>query len=69
MYSIEIINLFFAGQVPWPVENFKIGINTDTINATNFKFCVMVLLIDCYLLIALSVILNIFQGHNNVEQF
>ena len=50
------------------VESFNIGIYSDTINVKNVKLCMMVLLVELYLFIPLSVTLTIFQGHSNVEQ-
>ena len=64
LYSREIINMFVVGQVSGLVENIKIGIFSDTINVMNVKLCMMVLLIELYLLN-----LTIFRGHSNVEQF
>ena len=45
VYSLEIINSFFVGQVSGLVENFNIGINSDTINVIKVKLCMIVLLI------------------------
>ena len=50
-------------------KNFKIGIWSDTINVINVKLCMMVLLIEFYLFIPLSMTLTILEGHSNVEQF
>ena len=69
MYSKEMINMFFIGQVFGLVENFNIGTYSDTINVINVKLCMMVLLIELYLFISLSVALTIFKGHSNVAQF
>ena len=51
------------------VKNFNIGIYSDAIDAINVTFCMMVLLIELYLSIPLSVTWTIFQGHSSVEQF
>ena len=71
MYSREIIFLifFFVGQVSGYVENFNIGTCSDTINVLNVTLYVVVLLIELYLFIPLSVTLTIFQGHSSVEWF
>ena len=69
MYSREMINMFFVGQMSEIVENFNIRIYSDTINVVNVELCMMVLLIELYLFIPLSVALAIFQGHSNVEHF
>ena len=66
VYSTEMI---LIGQVSGLVRNFNIGIYLDTINVINVKLCVMAVLFQFYLFIPLSVILTIFQGHSNVEQF
>ena len=44
MYSREEINMFLVGQVSGLVENFNIGIFSDTINVINVQLCIMVLL-------------------------
>ena len=51
------------------VEKFNIGIYSDTTKVINVKLCMMVLLIELYLFIHLSLILTIFQGHSSIEQF
>ena len=62
-YSRESISMSFVGQVSGLVESLNTGIYSDTINV---KFCMIVLLIELYLFIPLSVALTIFQGHSNV---
>ena len=61
--------MFLVGQVSELAENFNIGIYSDTINVINVKLSMMVLLIELYLIIPLSVTLSIFQGQSNVELF
>ena len=61
--------MFCIGQVFGLVANFNIGIYSDTIKVINVKLCMMVLLIELYLFIPLSVTLTIIQGHCNVKQF
>ena len=51
------------------VENFNIGIYSDTIDVINVELRMTVLFIELYLFIPLSVTLNTFQGHSNVEYF
>ena len=58
----------FVGQVSELDENFDIGIYSDTIYVINVKLCMMVLLIELYPFIPLSVTLTTFKGHSNVEQ-
>ena len=53
MYSREIINMFSIGQLSGLVENFEIGIFSDSINAINVKLCMVVLLIELYLFVPL----------------
>ena len=51
------------------VKNLTFGIFSGTVNVINVKLCMMVLLIECYRCIPLSVTLTIIQGHSNVEHF
>ena len=39
LYSREIINMFFVGQVSGLVETFNTGIYSDTLIMTNVKRC------------------------------
>ena len=55
MYSRQIIKIFFVGQVSGLVENIKIGIYSETMKEINTKLCMMVLLIELYLFIPVSV--------------
>ena len=67
--SREKIYMHLVGQVSGLVENFNIGIYSDTILVVYVKLCVMVLLVELYLFMTLSAVLTIFQGHSNVVQF
>ena len=51
------------------VENFDNGIFSHTINVINVKLCVMVLHIELYLFITLSMALTSSQGHSSVKKF
>ena len=62
-------NMFLIGQVSALVQNINIEIYPDTINVINIKLYMMVLLVELYLFIPLSVTLTIFLGHSNVKQF
>ena len=62
VFFIKGFNVFFINEVSGLVENFNIEIYLDTINAMNVKLCMMVLLIELYLFIPLSVTLTVFQG-------
>ena len=66
---MEIIYLVLVSQVSRFVKNFNIGIFSDTVNVMNVKLYMMVLHIELYLFITLSVTLMLFQGHSNVKQF
>ena len=66
---MEIIHVFFVGQVSGLVENLHTVIYSDTIKVMNVKLCTMVSLIELYLIIPLPVTLTILQSHGNVEQF
>ena len=62
VYSRKIINMFLVSQASGLVENFNTGIFSDTIIVINVKLCMMVLLIEPYLFIPLSVTLSIFHN-------
>ena len=57
-----MINMFFVGQMSELVENFNIGIYSDTMIVINIKLCMMVLLIKLYLFILFAMTSTIFQG-------
>ena len=69
VYSKEIMNMFFVGQVSGFVKNFVTWIYSDNINVINVKLCLMVRLIEVYLFIPFSVTLTTFQDHTNIENF
>ena len=50
-------------------KNFNVAIFSDSINMINVKLCIMVVLVELYPLIPLSVSLIVLQGHSNVKQF
>ena len=50
-------------------KNFDVAIFLDTINMIDVKLCVMVVLIELYLFIPLSLTLIVFQGQSSVKQF
>ena len=60
--------MFFISQVSWLVKNCNTLIS-DTITVISVKLCMMVLLVELYLFIPLSVTFTIFQGHSSVKQF
>ena len=61
--------MVLVGQVSGLAENVNIGIVSGTINVVNVKLCMLVLLIELYLVIPLSVTLIRSEGYNNTEQF
>ena len=64
-YVIKRDNWYFSvGQVSGLGVNCNIGIYSDIINLINIKLCMMLLLIEFYLFIPLSVTLIRFQGHS-----
>ena len=50
------------------VKNFNDAIFSDIINMINLKFCMMIVLIELYPFILLSVTLIVFEGHSRVKQ-
>ena len=67
MYVCVMSSVSPAGRVSAFGKNFNIVIFSNTINMITVKVCMMVVLIELYLLIPLSLTLIIFQGHNIVE--
>ena len=49
-------------------KNFNIAIFSDAGNMVNVKLCMIVLLIELYLFIPLSVTLSVFH-HSSIKQF
>ena len=62
-------NILFVSQMSGLVKNCYIGIYSDTMYVINVEVCMMVLLIELYLFIPLSVTLTIFQGNSTFKQF
>ena len=56
VYSREIINMFSVSQVSRLVKNCNIEIFSDTINVISVKLCMMILLVELYLLIPFNVL-------------
>ena len=61
--------VWLAGPLFCSGKNFNIAIFVDTIDIINVKFCMMVLLIEFYPFIPLSVTFIIVQSHGSVKQF
>ena len=65
-----VISVLVASRMNvWCGKNFNIVIFSNSVKVINVKFCLVVLLIELYLFIPLSVILTILQGHLSVKQF
>ena len=58
--------LGLAGQLSICGKKFNFAIFLDTINIINDKLCMMVVLIELYPLIPLSVTLIVYQGHRRI---
>ena len=56
-------------ECPFVARTFNVVIFSDTINMINVKLCMMVVLIELYPSIPLSVTLVVFQGYGSVRQF
>ena len=54
--------MFLVDEVSGLVENFNIGILSDTIIVINVKLSMLVQHIELYLFIILSVTMTLFQG-------
>ena len=52
----------------WHGKNFTVSIFSDTSDVTNGVLCMMVLFIELFLFILLSVTVTVFQGHSSVKQ-
>ena len=50
-------------------KEFNVAIFSDIINMINVKIHMMVVLIELYPFIPLSITLTVFQGHSVVKQF
>ena len=55
-----------TGQVSICGENFNVAILLDTVSMMNVKICMMVVLVELYPFLPLSVTLIVFQGHSSV---
>ena len=61
--------MFLVRQVSELVENLNIWIFSDNINVINVRLRMVVLLIEFYLFIPLSLTMAIVQGQSSVKQF
>ena len=64
-----MVSVRLAGQQIVCGKSCNVAIFLDSMNMMNVKFCMMVVLIEHYPFIPLSVTLIAFQGHSSVEQF
>ena len=62
-----MISIKPAGQLSVCGKNFNVAIVLDTINMINVQFWIMLVLIELYPFIPLSVTLIVFQGHSSVK--
>ena len=58
-----------AGRLSICGKTFNVVLFLDTINMMNVKLCMMLVLIELYPVIPLSMTLIVFQGHRSVKQF
>ena len=62
-----------VGPASWLIvqcgENLDFAVFWDTINVINVKLCMIIVLIELYSCMPLSVISTIFQGQRSVKQF
>ena len=71
---IKDVNLFNvsvwpAGRVLECGRYFNNVIFLNAINMVSVKLCMVVILVELYSFIPLSVTLIVFQGHSNIQQF
>ena len=66
VYLREIINTILVGQMSECVKNFD-SVFSNTINIINLRLCMMVLTVELYMFISLSVTMTIFQAHRSVS--
>ena len=58
-----------AGHMSVRGKNLNVAIFSDILKIINVKLCMVVVLIEHYPFIPLSVTLIVFQGHSSVKQF
>ena len=58
-----------AGRLSVCGKNFNIAIFSDTVSMIKVKVCTIVVLIELYPFVPLSVTFVLFQGHSSVKQF
>ena len=59
----------WAGRLTVCGKNFNVTISSDTVNMINVKLCMMVVLVELYTFIPLSVTLIVLRGHSGVKEF
>ena len=69
MWYCLMISLRLALRVSVCGRNFNVATFSEIVNMLNVKLCMMVVLIELYPLIPLSVTLIVFQGHSSVKHF
>ena len=58
-----------AGRLSVCGKHFNTAIVSDTINMINAKFCMVVVLMELYQFIPLSLTSIVFQGYSSVKHF
>ena len=58
-----------AAQLPIRGKNSNVAVFLDTLSMINVKFCLMVVPIELYPFMPLSVTFIAHQGHSSVKQF
>ena len=69
MWVSVMISVRLAGPLSICGIHFDVGIFSDTTDVVNIKLCIMVVLIEVYPFIPLSVTLIVFQRHRASDSF
>ena len=64
-----LISVRLAGRLFICGKSVNVAIFSDAIKMDDFKICKVVVFIELYPFIPLSVTLIVFQGHSSVKQF
>ena len=68
MWVCVVISVRPAGHMSVHGKNLNVAIFSDILKIINVKLCMVVVLIEHYPFIPLSVTLIVFQGHSSVKQ-
>ena len=69
MYVMISVPLAGVSECAYVEKKINVAVFSDTINVINVKLCMMVVLIELYPFIPLTVTLIAFQGHSSIKQF